>query len=132
PGLGLHGRCVGRRLRISKPGFAAELGSWAAPAVPDDNGQSLLLGDQTGPIAWFVLNDRLRSDAGALIDALKRRGMRRVLLSGDHAPVVERMAAELGISEAVGNATPADTLAFVHHEPHRGDRVLMLGAGVNA
>lgn len=131
PGLGLQGRCDGRLLRIGKPGFVAELGSWAAPAVPNDAGQWLLLGDQTGPIAWFVLNDRLRSDAGALIDALKRRGMRLVLLSGDHAPVVERMAAELGISEAIGNATPSDKLAFVQQQQNRGARVLMLGDGVN-
>lgn len=131
PGLGLQGRCDGRLLRIGKPGFVAELGNWAAPAVPNDAGQWLLLGDQTGPIAWFVLNDRLRSDAGALIDALKRRGMRLVLLSGDHAPVVERMAAELGISEAIGNATPSDKLAFVQQQQNRGARVLMLGDGVN-
>src|SRR5690606_8784272 len=112
--------------------FVAERGRWGAPAVPNDAGQWLLLGDQTGPSAWFVLNDRLRSDAGALIDVLNRRGMRLVLLSGDHAPVVERMAAELGISEAIGNATPSDKLAIVQQQQNRGACVLILGEGANA
>ena len=90
-----------------------------------------MLGDASGPIAWFVLNDRLRNDAGELIASLKRRGMRIVLLSGDHTPVVERMAGQLGIEEAIGNAAPADKLAFVQQLQSQGSRVLMLGDGVN-
>lgn len=131
PGLGMQGRCEGRLLRIGKPAFVAELGDWSAPALPEAPGQWLLLGDTDGPLAWFVLNDRLRSDAGELIAALQRRGMRIVLLSGDHTAVVERMATQLGISEAIGNATPADKLAFVQQLQSQGDRVLMLGDGVN-
>ena len=131
PGYGMQGRCDGRVLRIGKPAFVAELGDWQAPQVPSEPGQWLLLGDAHGPVAWFVLNDRLRSDAGDLINALKNRGMRLVLLSGDHAPVVERMAARLGIEEAIGNAAPADKLAFVQQLQSQGARVMMLGDGVN-
>lgn len=131
PGQGMEGRCNERLLRIGKPAFVAELGDWAAPELPDAAGQWLLLGDATGPIAWFVLNDRLRNDAGELIASLKRRGMRVVLLSGDHSPVVERMAEQLGIEEAIGNAAPADKLAFVQQLQNEGARVLMLGDGVN-
>ncbi|TKA90932.1 heavy metal translocating P-type ATPase [Halopseudomonas bauzanensis] len=131
PGLGLEGLCNDQLLRIGKPGYVAELGSWSAPAVPDEPGQWLLLGDAQGPIAWFVLNDRLRTDAGQLIRQLRDRGLRVVLLSGDHAPVVERMAHNLGIEEAIGNATPADKLAFVQQLQDQGAQVLMLGDGVN-
>ena len=131
PGQGMEGRCNERLLRIGKPAFVAELGDWAAPELPDAAGQWLLLGDATGPIAWFVLNDRLRNDAGKLIASLKRRGMRVVLLSGDHSPVVERMAEQLGIEEAIGNAAPADKLAFVQQLQNEGARVLMLGDGIN-
>ena len=131
PGQGMEGRCDERLLRIGKPAFVAELGDWEAPELPNAAGQWLLLGDAIGPIAWFVLNDRLRNDAGELIASLKQRGMRIVLLSGDHTPVVERMAAQLGIEEAIGNAAPADKLAFVQQLQSQGARVLMLGDGVN-
>lgn len=131
PGYGMQGRCDDRVLRIGKPAFVAELGNWPVPHIPDAPGQWLLLGDAAGPIAWFVLNDRLRSDAAELISALKGRGMRLVLLSGDHAPVVERMAAQLGIEEAIGNAAPADKLAYVQQLQSQGARVMMLGDGVN-
>ncbi len=131
PGQGLEGECAGQLLRIGKADYVAELGGWAAPEVPSAPGQWLLLGDAQGPIAWFILNDRLRPDASALITDLKSRGLRVVLLSGDHAPVVERMARTLGIDEAIGNATPADKLAFVQQLQQTGATVLMLGDGVN-
>ena len=131
PGLGLEGQCEGRLLRIGKPDFVSQISSQPAPALPDEPGQWLLLGDSTGPIAWFVLNDRLRSDAPELIKGLQARGLRVILLSGDYPQVVERMAARLGITEALGNASPADKLQFVQQRQAEGAQVLMLGDGVN-
>lgn len=78
-----------------------------------------------------MLNDRLRSDAPRLIEGLKARGLRVMLLSGDHNAVVQRMARELGIDEATGNASPDDKLARVQALQAEGAVVLMLGDGVN-
>lgn len=131
PGSGLEGQCLGQVLRIGKPAFVAELSGQPAPALPDQPGQWLLLGNQLGPIAWFVLNDRLRSDAAELIDGLHNRGLRVILLSGDHEQVVQRMAKQLAIKQAIGNASPADKLAYVQQWQSEGRNVLMLGDGVN-
>lgn len=131
PGLGLEGACDGRLLRIGKPGFVMQASGLPVPVQPDESGQWLLLGDQHGALAWFALNDRLRSDAHELVAGLKARGLRVMLLSGDQQPVVDRMAAELGIAEAIGNATPDAKLARVQVLQQQGARVLMLGDGVN-
>ncbi|WP_339650318.1 heavy metal translocating P-type ATPase [Halopseudomonas pelagia] len=131
PGSGLEGQCHGQLLRIGKPAFVAALSGQPAPALPDQPGQWLLLGDDLGPIAWFVLNDRLRSDAAELITGLNKRGLRVILLSGDHEQVVQRMAKQLGIEHAIGNASPADKLAYVQQLQSEGHNVLMLGDGVN-
>ncbi|GAA6131526.1 heavy metal translocating P-type ATPase [Halopseudomonas sabulinigri] len=131
PGQGLQGECDGQTLRIGKADFVSALGGYAAPAYPEAPGQWLLLGNADGPIAWFALNDRLRSDAAAMVAALQARGLRVVLLSGDQAAVVDRMAERLGISEAIGNASPDDKLAYVQQQQARGEKVLMLGDGVN-
>ena len=65
-------KVVGERLlRIGQPGFVCELSGCAIPASPDEAGQWLLLGDRSGALAWFVLDDRLRSDAPALLAACK-------------------------------------------------------------
>lgn len=131
PGLGLQGSVQGRNLRIGQPGFVAEGFAGSAPAIPGEHGQWLLLGDERGPLAWLVLDDRLRDDAPALLEACRRRGWRTLLLSGDSSPMVAQIASDLGIDQAEGGMTPAAKLARLQALQAEGHRVLMLGDGVN-
>ncbi|WP_419711191.1 heavy metal translocating P-type ATPase [Pseudomonas sp. NFX224] len=131
PGLGLEGVVDEQRLRIGHPGFVCELSGAAVPSMPDEAGQWLLLGDRQGPLAWFVLDDRLRADAPALLAACKARGWRTLLLSGDSSPMVASVAAELGIDEARGSLRPDDKLHVLQQLHKEGRKVLMLGDGVN-
>ncbi|WP_313305071.1 heavy metal translocating P-type ATPase [Stutzerimonas balearica] len=131
PGLGLEGRVGGHQLRIGQASFVAALYAGEAPPIPGDQGQWLLLADTTGPLAWFVLDDRLRDDALALLAACRKRGWKTLLLSGDSSPMVGRIAEELGIDEARGGLTPADKLVRLQAMQAAGARVLMLGDGVN-
>ena len=131
PGLGLEGVVGEQRLRIGQPGFVCELSGAAVPRMPEEAGQWLLLGDTVGALAWFVLDDRLRADAPALLKACKARGWRTLLLSGDSSPMVASVAAELGIDEARGGLRPDDKLQVLQQLHKEGRKVLMLGDGVN-
>ncbi|MPQ85112.1 cadmium-translocating P-type ATPase [Pseudomonas sp. MAFF 730085] len=131
PGLGLEGRVGERLLRIGQPAFVCQLSGCTPPASPDDAGQWLLLGDREGALAWFVLDDRLRSDAPALLAACKARGWRTLLLSGDSSPMVASVALALGIDEAHGGLPPDGKLAVLQRLHKEGRKVLMLGDGVN-
>lgn len=131
PGLGLEGVVEQRRLRIGQPDFVSALAGQPAPAIPGDHGQWLLLGDEQGPLAWLVLDDRLRDDAPALLDACRARGWRILLLSGDSSPMVGEIARQLGIEDARGGLTPDDKLAVLKQLHAEGRKVLMLGDGVN-
>jgi len=131
PGLGLQGSVAGRSLRIGQPAFVAAGYAGSAPDIPGSQGQWLLLGDAQGPLAWLVLNDHLRDDAPALLQACKHRGWKTILLSGDSSPMVGDIAQQLGIEEARGGLTPADKLAHLQRLQAEGRRVLMLGDGVN-
>jgi len=131
PGLGLEGRVGEQHLRIGQPAFVCALSGAALPALPDEAGQWLLLGNSQGPLAWFVLDDRLRADAPALLAACKARGWRTLLLSGDSSPMVASVAAELGIDEAHGGLRPDDKLQVLQQLHQQGRKVLMLGDGVN-
>src|SRR5690606_18002822 len=131
PGLGPQGSVGGRTLRIGHPGFVAEGYQGDAPKIPQDQGQWLLLGDDRGPLAWRVLDDRLRADASLLLDACRQRGWNTLLLSGDSSPMVGKIATQLGFDEAKGGLTPSDKLAHLQQLQAEGRRVLMLGDGVN-
>lgn len=131
PGLGLEGRVNGRLLRIGQADFVCALSGSDAPSIQGEHGQWLLLGDSHGPLAWFVLDDRLREDAAELIQAAKRRNWEILLLSGDSSPMVAEVARQLEISDARGGLTPDAKLEVLKQLHSQGRKVLMLGDGVN-
>jgi Cu2+-exporting ATPase len=131
PGQGLQGVVDGRLLRIGQPAYVAALAGRSAPAIPGEHGQWLLLGDERGPLAWFVLGDRLREDAPQLLEACRAQGWQIILLSGDSSPMVGEVARQLGIDDARGGLTPDAKLAVLKQLQQAGHRVLMLGDGVN-
>jgi Cu2+-exporting ATPase len=131
PGQGLQGRVDERLLRIGEASFVCALSGQAVPSIAGEHGQWLLLGDEQGPLAWFVLDDRLREDAPALIAAARARGWAIHLLSGDSSPMVGEVAGQLGIEDARGGLTPDAKLTVLKQLHSEGRRVLMLGDGVN-
>lgn len=131
PGLGLEGTVDGQKLRIGQPAFVCALSASDIPPAPEHTGQHLLLGDRQGPLAWFVLDDRLREDAHELLQACKARGWKTLLLSGDSSPMVAHVATQLHIDEARGGLSPDDKLAVLQQLHRQGRKVLMLGDGVN-
>lgn len=131
PGLGLEGVVDGQRLRIGQPAYVCALSASDIPTAPEQQGQHLLLGDASGPLAWLILDDRLRTDAYELLQACKARGWKTLLLSGDSSPMVAEVARELGIDEARGGLHPDDKLAALQALHRQGRKVLMLGDGVN-
>lgn len=74
------------------------------------------------------LRDTLRPDADRTVAALKGLGYRVVLLTGDHADVAGRIAAEAGVDEVVAGATPEMKAAWVRAQ---AGGVLVVGDGVN-
>jgi Cu2+-exporting ATPase len=78
--------------------------------------------------AAFELDERLLDDAAPAIAALKARGIRVGLLSGDHPARVQALAAQLGVDPALARAaqSPADKAAAMAEAP-----ALMLGDGLN-
>ncbi len=131
PGLGLEGRVEGRPLRIGSPGYACALSGCPLPAAPDTHGQWLLLADNRQALAWFGLDDRLRDDAKALLDACRARGWHTLLLSGDSSPMVASVARTLGIDDTHGSLPPDAKLAILQRLHREGRKVLVVGDGVN-
>jgi Cu2+-exporting ATPase len=131
PGLGLEGRVEGRLLRIGAADFVCALSATPVPRAPDRPGQSLLLGDRKGALAWLLLDDPVRGDADRLLQACRARGWRILLLSGDRSAHVAAVAAELGIDDARGGLDSKAKLAVLRGLQAEGRKVLVLGDGVN-
>ena len=82
----------------------------------------------TGAIAFA---DALRPEAKRAVEELRGFGLRPLMLSGDAAPVAQRAAAALGIADVRGGVLPEDKAAVLRELGAKGERVAMVGDGVN-
>lgn len=79
----------------------------------------------------FQLDDQLRPGACEAVGQLQQSGIATTLLSGDRQEVVLRVAAEVGVNTAHAGLTPEDKADWVDQRQRQGERVLMVGDGVN-
>ncbi|WP_159947798.1 cation-translocating P-type ATPase [Rhizobium sp. 18065] len=82
-------------------------------------------------IGTFHFEDMLRPRAEAAIHSLKASGLTLGILSGDRAPVVARLANQIGIERWRAELSPrekAEACAFAADNAHR---LLMVGDGIN-
>lgn len=126
-GQGIQGQWQGITLRLGRADFA-----WPqALTAPDTSGQWLLLASDQQPLGWIQLNDSLRRSAFTVVKGLQQRGIAVSLLTGDPGESGPRVAAELGISDVRAGMTPSDKLAAVNTWQQAGEKVMMVGDGIN-
>jgi P-type Cu2+ transporter len=82
-------------------------------------------------LARFELDEALRPDVEAALQALRADGAVLHLASGDTPARAQALAARLGIEHVLAGATPQAKLAHVAALQQRGERVVMVGDGVN-
>ncbi len=82
-------------------------------------------------VAMLVLADTLRADAQGLVNTLRAAGIRMTLLSGDRKPVADAIARQLGGMEVIAEVLPQDKDRVIQQLQQRGERVAMVGDGVN-
>jgi Cu2+-exporting ATPase len=98
---------------------------------PETGLMQVFLADAQGWLATFDLQEDLRPDARATVEALQAAGISVHLLSGDRPEAVARLARALGITAYIGACTPQDKLDFLVRAQQAGRRVAMVGDGLN-
>ena len=126
-----------RMPETAEPAAAAPAGIGApGPSVSrsdenDDGATHVFLAREGALLARFILADTLRADARELIEGLRKRGIETTIASGDSAAAVQRAARELGVAHHLAGLSPQDKLDEAARLAASGERVLMLGDGVN-
>lgn len=82
----------------------------------------------TGAIA---LEDEIRPESRQAVDELHRLGVRVAMITGDARQVADSVGASLGIEEVFAEVLPEDKDASVAELQARGQKVAMIGDGVN-
>ena len=125
PGYGLVARLPAGEVRLGSARHVglAEDGADAAPA--------LWLRRPDGSLCRFAFVDAPRTDAAETITRLRRAGLEVELLSGDRASVAAHTAAALGIARWRAPCLPQEKLRHLQALAAAGERVLMVGDGLN-
>jgi len=79
----------------------------------------------------FAAEQAPRPDALETLDALRARGLRLEIISGDREAAVAKLAATLGVDKWAAGLKPADKIARLKALAAEGRRVLMVGDGLN-
>lgn len=78
----------------------------------------------------IAISDTVKKNAAKTVSALKKMGIRTVLLTGDNKTTAEAVAREVRVDELISEVMPADKEAYVRRYQQNG-RVAMVGDGVN-
>ncbi len=81
--------------------------------------------------AIVALADELKPEARQLIAKLHAQAVEVSICSGDRAPVVERIAQSLGITNTHAEMTSAGKMEFIQDQQATGKNVMMVGDGIN-
>ena len=75
--------------------------------------------------------DVLKPDSKASVEALKKLGLDVVMLTGDNEKTARAIAKQAGIEHVVSDVLPGDKAGIVERYQSRGQRVIMVGDGIN-
>ena len=130
PGRGVRAFIDGEEARLGSAEFCDVAAD--AQATETGTGDASFLSFAHGTTtANFAIRQVLRPDTATVVSALRKRGMRLMVLSGDRAAAVAPIAERLAIKDWIAGLTPTEKITIVELLKSQGRRVLMLGDGLN-
>lgn len=129
PGQGVEALTEGRVIRIGKGSFAEISESLRHKVKSLGTQVSMRDGDTE---AVFLFEDQMRVQSPTVIQRLKQIGISKIaMLTGDNLASASDIASQSGITEVHANLLPQDKTQLITEFERAGDRVLMVGDGVN-
>jgi Cd2+/Zn2+-exporting ATPase len=135
---------AGQGLRARNNGEMCSLGrrEWLAQEHPErsktfehvpatESGFSEVWLSQGDLIGRIVLRDDIRPQARTVVEQLRHDGLRAVVLTGDRKASAEHLREQLDLDDVRAELKPEQKLAEIRTWTEQGQRVAMVGDGVN-
>ncbi|OFJ46257.1 cadmium-translocating P-type ATPase [Pseudomonas koreensis] len=130
-GLGVVATTEKGEAALGRPELFAQLGI-TTTLVPEHDGPIAGLALNGEFLAWLLLADSIKPEAGFALNELRELGLgRQLLLTGDRQSVARTLAQEVGLNEVQAQALPEDKLNRVLKEIDHGFRPMVVGDGIN-
>ena len=127
PGRGMRAEADGRQIVMGNDRLMAESGL----TLPDGRSGGVWLAVDGAVVGALHLTDTVRPGSAPAVKQLQRMGIQVALLTGDRTQVAQAVGQELGIAEICAQAMPQDKLDYVTAWCGQGQRVMMVGDGIN-
>lgn len=140
PGNGAQATVNGVQVIVGRPGWVQQVigrsstDHWVESAIEDavDQGRaciSVARGDEI--IGILMVQDVPRPTSAQAIEAFRNLGIEPILLTGDAKAAARSVANQVGITTVLAEVHPEEKVQQVRQLQERGERVAMVGDGVN-
>lgn len=126
PGRGMRAVFEGSEYFLGSSRFLKEQGL-TVPTI-DAPLTSVFFAKKDGKVTEICLEDQVRNEAKKLSTSLEGK---KILLSGDNAKIVEKVAKELNFDDWHAGVTPLEKKVFIEKLKEKGHTVFMIGDGIN-
>ncbi|MHB8718660.1 MAG: heavy metal translocating P-type ATPase [Candidatus Dormibacteria bacterium] len=135
-GNGVEAIVAGARITVGKPEFVRQHATGGAGAsvgrALEEQAQTVVLVARDDEILGAIgIMDAIKPDAREAVDALRRRGMEPILVTGDNARVARAVGEQVRITEVRAQVLPDGKAEVVRELQAQGVRVAMVGDGIN-
>ena len=129
-GKGVSGTINGQEYQLVNEKTAREIVK-NFPQVDSLNYTSSYLIKGNELLGYVAVGDEIKKNAASLIKQIKALNITPVMLTGDNEKVAQNIAQKLGITEVHSGLMPADKQKIVATLQNQGNKVMMVGDGIN-
>lgn len=135
PGRGVTAREGANQVAAGNDRLMADLGIEVDQAVRESfahEGKTPLFFAKNGRLVGTIaVADEVKPTSAQAIASLDRLGIKTVMLTGDNALTAQAIAKRVGVARVVADVLPADKERLVRELQDAGERVAMVGDGIN-
>lgn len=137
PGYGIEAEVAGRhvivgtRKLMSKHGIDPSQYELQMQELEQQGKTVMLIGIDLNYQGMIAVADTVKPTAKQAVQELKAMGIELVMLTGDNEITAQAIAAEVGIDQVIAQVVPEEKAEQIKKLQERGNRVAMVGDGIN-
>ena len=136
-GKGVRGRIQGADFLAGNAAMLADAGvdlgrdGMIADELAKQGKTPLFFVEDGRPIGIIAVADTVKQSSRAAIEGFQKLGLKVVMLTGDNRRTAEAIGRELGLTQVISEVLPADKERQIAALQAQGEKVAMVGDGIN-
>ena len=137
PGYGVRAQIdnrtvlLGAQRLMQREGISTDKLSQQATEYSSRGSTTVYLAVEAELIAIFAISDPLKDESARVVSALRERGLRVVMITGDNSHTANAIARQAGITDIQAEVLPEGKITAVREMQGQGHKVAFVGDGIN-